>query len=411
MRKAGLDEWFQAQLKPEGEPLSLGMSLRRLEIFHFTPYELRDVGEELVIRQMQQAAILRAVYSPWQLRERLVDFWTNHFNIFARKGLAAYRKPTDEREVVRKHALGKFPDMLMASARSTAMLVYLDQQASHRAQPNENYARELMELHTLGVSGGYSQTDVMEVARCFTGWSEERRFLRPRGSFRFIPELHDDGEKTVLGHRIPAGGGEADGKRVVEILAKHPGTAKFVSRKLTRYFLGDGHEDVARQVAATYMRTDGDISAMMQTIFEAGSNASPSRHFKRPFDYIVSAIRATASDTDGGPGIQSHLARMGQPLYQWPMPDGYPDQTEAWTGSLLARWNFAFDLAHGRIPGTQADARRLRTLFADADDRVAVFQRPLESDVVASHGSAIKELEKPEDRIAVLLSSPEFQYR
>lgn len=405
-RKIGSEAWLKAQLNPEVEPVHLMMKLRSLEIFHHNPYDLRDFSEEKIVGQMQQAAILRAVYSPWQLRERLVDFWTNHFNIFAKKGLSAYRKPLDEREVIRKHALGSFPQMLLASARSSAMLVYLDQQASHKAQPNENYARELMELHTLGVRGGYSQQDVMEVARCFTGWSEERRFLRPKGSFRFIEELHDEGEKVVLGNKIPAGGGVADGEKVIEILAHHPATAKYIAHKLCRFFLGESGQSVEKKVAETYLRTKGDVCSMITDIYSADAVMVGDPVLKRPFDFAVSAMRAVDASSDGGAGIQGHLAKMGQPLYLWPMPDGYPDSTEAWSGALLARWNFAIDLVHNRIEGCAVDADRLQAQFSDKDLRAHVYYSTSES--IAT--SAV-EVKSDEDSYALYLASPEFQWR
>ncbi|MCH8978522.1 MAG: DUF1800 family protein, partial [Armatimonadetes bacterium] len=218
LRSKGREAWLEEQLAPTSkEPMALKLQLSMLAINNFKAFELRDWPKAEIVRQSQQSDVLNAVMSPWQVRERMVDFWTNHFNIYANKSLAAYRIPTDQREVVRKHALGFFPDMLMASAKSTAMLLYLDQQASHYGQPNENYARELLELHTLGVDAGYSQDDVMQVAKCFTGWTEERRFLRKKGSFRFYEELHDDEKKLVLGEVIPAGGGVKDGERVLDI--------------------------------------------------------------------------------------------------------------------------------------------------------------------------------------------------
>jgi len=410
-RKLGDEGWLQAQLNPGAEPVALTLALRQLDIFHFSAPELRDFSEDMVVKQMQQAAMLRAVQSPWQLRERLVDFWTNHFNIFARKGLAAFRKPADERNVIRKHALGSFREMLKASAQSSAMLVYLDQQASHRLQPNENYARELMELHTLGVHGGYSQKDVMEVARCFTGWSEERRFLRPRGQFRFIPELHDDGEKVVLGQRIPAGQGEKDGLQVVEILANHPGTAKHIAQKLCRFFLGDAGTEVEAEVAKVYRETGGQIGPMVTAIYRhpVATNSPPM--LKRPFDYVVSALRATDANTDGGDALLARLSNMGQPLYLWPMPDGYPDQTEAWSGSLLARWNFAFDLMHGKIDGTSVDRERLARLFPEAAEEAHIFHRHPESTSLIDPQDALGAIANAADRYALLIASPEFQWR
>lgn len=410
VRDQGSDLWFQNQLAPtEEEPAHLGYLLGRLDINHFAPYDLRDWKEEAIVQQLQQAALLRAVYSPWQIRERMVDFWTNHFNIFAKKGLAAYRKPMDEREVVRKHALGNFRDMLRASARSSAMLVYLDQQNSTAAEPNENYARELLELHTLGVHGGYTQKDVMEVARCFTGWTEERRFLQKKGAFRFRPEIHDQGEKTVLGQTIPAGGGESDGLKVIEIVASHPSTARFLAQKLCRYFLGEEGDHHIPSVAKAYTKGQGDIPTILKAVHQAFLSDQKAI-VKRPFDFVASALRATDATTDGGAPVLEHLAAMGQPLYLWPMPDGYPVDTSSWTGSLLARWNFALALTENRIGGTNIDLARLtenlsqnpvpQAMFAESDDAAPV-QR------VAAAGKHLN----PARQAALALSSPEFQWK
>jgi len=405
----GRKAWLEEQLKPGDEPLDVQMMVRRLDIEQLGPWDLRDWKREAVLAQMQQKAILMATYSPWQLRERMVDFWTNHFNIYAGKGLAAYRKPLDEREVVRQHALGKFPDMVRASSRSTAMLVFLDQQNSTAAHPNENYARELLELHTLGVHGGYTQKDVMEVARCLTGYDEERGFLRKKGSFVFRPELHDDGEKVVLGHRIPAGGGEADGERVVEIVTKHPATAKFIAQKLCRFFLGEDGVSVEAAVAEAYLKTDGDIPSMVRVIAEHPLALTGKPVVKRPFDYMVSALRATDAQTDGGLELQKHLADMGQPLYQWPMPDGFPDRTRAWTGSLLGRWNFAFDLVDGRLPKTNVGLEAL-VKESGLDAVGCVFGVAAGSPLVERVRRAALELTDRE-ATALALASPEFQWR
>ena len=410
IRTGGVNQWFASQLMPtEEEPGHLQVMVDRLDIYHFSPYDLRSFKEETIVSQLQQAALLRSVYSPWQVRERMCDFWTNHFNIFAKKGLAAYRKPMDEKEVIRKHALGKFPDMVRASAESSAMLVYLDQQNSHYAQPNENYARELLELHTMGVDGGYTQEDVMEVARCFTGWTEERRFMHPKGKFRFREELHDDGEKTVLGQTIPAGGGVEDGRKVIEIVTSHPSTARFIARKLCRYFLGEDSADVEPTVAETYRSTGGDIPSMLRDVFEAFQERSDAV-VKRPFDYVASALRATDATTDGNRAILEHLADMGQPLYLWPMPDGYPVDTSSWTGSMLARWNFASALIGNSIGGTNVDLEKLTAELESHSAAQSVFA--LTKDQASTHPltASLNGLSLQE-QFAVCLASPEFQWK
>lgn len=352
----GREAYVRDQLTPstDDEP-ALRFQLSRLDVMRVGSAELRDLPEGDVMRQLRQAATLRAIYSQWQLRERMVDFWTNHFNIFAFKGNGAYRKGVDDLNVVRAHALGKFPAMVRASARSSAMLGYLDNQVNRKGVPNENYARELMELHTLGVHGGYTQHDVREVARCFTGWSIETRFLRPRDQFRFDEDIHDDGSKVVLGHRIAAKGGIEDGNRVIDILTGHPSCAAFISGKLCRFFLGDAAPVVQQKVTNVYLETGGDIKAMLEPILLSEAMLQGPPVLKRPFDFAVSAARSLNVETDAGNGFQAHLDAMGQPLFGWPMPDGYPDHTTAWTGSVLPRWNFAWAMCHGQISGTHLD--------------------------------------------------------
>lgn len=407
----GRSKWFEDQLAaPTDDPLPIMLKLRRLDIFHFTAYELRDLPQKTIIEQLQAAAIIRAVDSPWQLRERMVDFWSNHFNIFARKGLAAYRKPQDDREVIREHCLGSFPDMLMASAKSTAMLLYLDQQASSFVQPNENYARELLELHTLGVDAGYTQKDVMEAARAFTGWTEERGFLKGRGQFKFRPDLHDDGEKHVLGHTIPAGSGVAAGEKVLEIVSTHPATARHVARKLCRFFLGRDDDAVSGSVAKAYASTKGNIPAMLREVFAHFEAGRVSAVVKRPFDFCMSSLRALGAETDGGTALQGHLASMGQPLYQWPMPDGFPVDALSWTGSMLARWNFAHDLCSGAIGKTSVDAARLANLDKKGIAS-SLLGRPADSDEVRQLAARLGPSDEPLKTAALCLASPAFQWR
>lgn len=410
VREKGVENWFAEQLDPtDEEPLHLGYMLQRLDINHLAPYDLRDWKEEAIVTQLQQASLLRAVYSPWQVRERMCDFWSNHFNIYARKGLAAYRKPMDDREVIRKNALGSFPEMVRASAQSTAMLVYLDQQNSSSANPNENYARELLELHTLGVHGGYTQKDVMEVARCFTGWTEERRILRKKGAFRFREDLHDDGEKVVLGEVIPAGGGVEDGYRVIDIVTSHPSTAQFLAGKLCKYFLGESGVVYEGRVAATYQETRGDIKEMVKTLYECFQEDSRAV-VKRPFDYVASALRATDATTDGGSAVLAHLADMGQPLFLWPMPDGYPVDTASWTGSMLARWNFATELTSNSISGTNVDLKRLTAKLEAPQALQATFATTTDDARVQRLEPVVHDLDLAE-QTAVCLASPEFQWK
>lgn len=403
----GIEAYLADQLEPtDQDHPALMAALYGIEPLRMDAAELRDQAEHEVLRALQQAAILRAVYSRWQLRERLADFWSNHFNVYGKKGYGAYRKATDETQVIRKHAFGRFSDMLYASATSPAMLAYLDNQLNTEAGPNENYARELMELHTLGVDGGYTQRDVREVARCFSGWTFETRYLRPRGKFRFDAERHDKGEKLVLGHRIPAGGGIEDGQRVLQILSEHPATARFLSGKLCRYFLGTDQSPAQARVEQAFKESKGDLRHTVKTVLAQKELVDGPPIVKRPFDLLVSALRGLNATTDGDAPLQRHLELMGQPLYLWPMPDGYPDAAESWTGSLLGRWNFAAALAGGQIARTSVpmDAlldRSSGTAFDTAASLLLGRAAPEPWPRVASAA----------DAFAVVLASPEFQWR
>jgi uncharacterized protein (DUF1800 family) len=403
VREMGRERWIERQLQAkEDEDPWLALQLQRLDVFNLAPAELRDLPEGEVVTQSQQAAVLRSVYGRNQLLERMVEFWSDHFNIYARKRFAAWRKPLDEVSVIRKHALGKFPDLLFQSAKSPAMLEYLDNDANLKGKPNENYARELMELHTLGVNGGYTQQDVQEVARCFTGWTIENRFGRQRGSFRFDPSQHDFGEKTVLGHRIPAGGGIEDGERVLQILAGHPNTARFIAGKMVDRFLGEGHEEWRNRLASIYLETGGDIRAMLRPMLLSQELLDAPPIPQRPFDYVVSSLRALNATTDGR-GVLRYLVEMGQPSYEWPMPDGYPTAAEAWTGSLLARWNFAIDLMSDRVPGTLVPA------LDWASPIEATLGRAAGEDALSA--TLERERLSRKDAFALCLCSPEFQWR
>ena len=370
--------------------------------------------------ELQMSRILRATYSERQLQEVMVDFWTNHFNVFAGKGADRWLLISYDRDTIRPHTLGKFYDLLLADAQSPAMLFYLDnfqsvspdaqlgpqqrpgaargplallrmsnnpqqqrpQQQQQRRGINENYARELMELHTLGVDGGYTQKDVQEVARCFTGWTIfaprgagaaaqaitngrlADRLRTDAGKFYFNPRAHDDGEKIVLGHKIPAGGGAKDGLMVLDIVAHHPATAKFIATKLVRHFVSDDPPPaLVDRVAQTFLKTDGDIREVLKAIFSSPEFNSADAYrakVKRPFELAISAVRTLGVDTNGGPQMHQWIARMGQPLYGFQTPNGYSDVAENWvnTGALLERMNFALSLVSNRIPGTRVDLSR-----------------------------------------------------
>jgi uncharacterized protein (DUF1800 family) len=355
-----------------------------------------DQRANRVLLELSQQKVLRAMYSERQLQEVLTDFWFNHFNVDARKGPVRFMLPEYEREVIRPHVLGRFRDLLEADAKSPAMLFYLDNwmsvdplgphpqmrppriargpfgpvfvqpparvPAQNPGAPgraakglNENYARELMELHTLGVDGGYTQRDVTEVARCFTGWTIDRP--RAGGGFVFRPALHDEGQKIVLGHVIKAGGGQSDGEQVLDILARHPSTARFVAAALVRRFVSDVPPPALVDRAARRFRdSDGDLREVVRTIVTSREFLAPSSvdaKTKTPFEFVVSALRATNADVQDALPVVRTLQQLGMPLYQCQPPTGYKDTADAWvnTGALVDRMNFAVRLANGRLNG------------------------------------------------------------
>ncbi len=353
----GLAGWIEEQLADDvSADEALAPRLRNLTtldlsadaLFAVSDRLFDDEDRELAPRELRQATLLRRVYSRRQLYERVVEFWSDHFNITVDKDQCYVLKTVDDRDVIRPHALGRFRDLLWASAHSPAMLVYLDNQVSNAEHPNENYARELLELHTLGVEGGYSQADVMALARCLTGWSVKERFWR--GDFEYKPELHDNGPKVVLGQMIaPAGQAEAEG--VLERLAVHTSTARHVTGKLAQYLLGPAATPhlVTRAVSA-FERTQGDIRAVVRVLLLDGLLRAPIQpKFKRPGDLVISALRQMQAETEAGPELLGLLARMGHLPFAWPTPDGYPDRDEAWVRSLMPRWQFALALAAGRL--------------------------------------------------------------
>ena len=333
---------------------------------------------QMVVTELQRAKLLRAVYSERQLFEVMVDFWENHFSIFANKDDDRYLLTSYDRDTIRPFAMARFRDLLGATAHSPAMLFYLDNWRSSVPRPytatkdkpagvdggfNENYARELMELHTLGVDGGYTQKDVQEVARCFSGWTIQKP--NEQGLFLYRPGLHDDGEKIVLGHRILPGGGMADGERVLDILATNPATARFIATKLARRFISDEPPQAVIDRAATvFLKTDGSIRETLRAIMTAPEFFSTTAYrakMRSPFEYVAAAMRALNAETDGDRPVLDALGRMGQPVFGRITPDGYADRANQWlsSGAMIARFNFASALATNRIKGTKIDVARL----------------------------------------------------
>ena len=417
VEKIGHAAYIEEQLAAETikESRLLVLRLRSLvDILDPDTGLLFDSDDNRLVTALRQSTVLRSVYSRKQLYERNVEFWSDHFNIYAFKGQGPQLKVVDDQVSIRSHAFGAFRDMLGSSARSAAMLGYLDNGVNRRGVPNENYARELMELHTLGVHGGYTQRDVREVARCLTGWTAEKHWHR--GRFLFDPDAHDDGPKVVLGHTIPAGGGIHDGEQVLDIVANHPATARHIATKMCAFYLGHAPGNVVNDVAATYTRTAGSIRDMLRALLTERNLAGAAPIFKRPYDYVVSAMRALDCDTDGGRGVQSHLESMGQLPFAWPMPNGYPLQERSWVGGLVPRWNFALALLGDQIDNSRVDTEKLRGLAAAQNIAIsdALLRLAFGSADDAAYAPLKRTLEARSDSreaAAVLLMSPHFQWR
>jgi Protein of unknown function (DUF1800) len=304
--------------------------------------QLYNVDQGMVANQLRESSLYRAAFSKRQLYERMVEFWSDHFNVTISQ--VRYLKVVEDREVIRKHALGKFPQLLKASAHSPAMLEYLDNTRNRQRTLNENYAREIMELHTLGVDGGYTQNDVRELARVFTGWT-----LSGRGAFNFDPSGHDFGAKTVMGKTFPAMPASAgvaakiEGDQMLDVLVAHPNTARFIAAKLLRFFLQ--YEPTAAQVAAVaavYTRTQGDIPSMVRAVLTPANVVAATPKLKRPYTYMLSSLRALKPQLTKVSAVAGRwLIIVGQPMFEWEFPDGYPDRAEYWAGGLLQRWNLA----------------------------------------------------------------------
>jgi len=407
IRKMGVQRYIDAQLHPDRvEDADMSARLAALTTIGLTSREIaerferpvlemrkdRKQGTEpspedramrrqanTVLAELGEQKLLRAVYSERQLQEVLTDFWFNHFNVDARKGPSRFLLTEYERDAIRPRVLGKFRDLLGATAKSPAMLFYLDNWMSadpnaplatrairgrrparnrpgdigdsplrNRRGLNENYGRELMELHTLGVDGGYTQQDVTEVARAFTGWTIDNP--RQGGAFKFESRLHDPGEKVVLGHAIKAGGGQSDGEQVLDILAAHRSTARFIAAKLTRRFVSDTPPPaLVDRAAKRFHDTDGDLRAVVQTILTSPEFLSPavrSTKVKTPFEFVVSSLRTTGTEVDDATMFVRALQQLGMPLYMCQPPTGYSDTADAWlnTGALVNRMNFALRL-------------------------------------------------------------------
>lgn len=484
-RRAGANQPAAAEA-PENDRRERAEKLREI----YQKYDLKPANQ--ILPQISANRILRAVYSERQLEEVMVDFWQNHFNVFAGKAAVRWYIPSYERDVLRKNALGNFKDLVVGTAQHPAMLFYLDnfesvspnakapgqganakrlqqmaqnggqlpararermkqqlgindaeldqrlkkmRETAETAQKrpkrgiNENYARELMELHTLGVDGGYSQADIVEVAKAFTGWTiaDPRGYRRSAaytingtenkalerlqrqagvpddlksGDFYFNSSWHESGAKTVLGQKIDEGGVK-DGLKVIEVLVSNPATAKFIARKLAVKFVSDNpSEALVGRVADAFQRSKGDIKTTLRTLFtdkEFFAVENYRAKIKSPFELAISSIRAIGADTAGGAQMMAMLNKLGEVPYGYQAPTGYPDTAEDWvnTGALLERLNFAIALSSNQIPGTKVNLARF-----DGKSSVATLDKTIElvldGDVsAATRSSLVKQLEQP----------------
>jgi uncharacterized protein (DUF1800 family) len=499
IKKTGLENWIQAQLHPENlsDPVvdarlaqfpALGLSETAL-LDQYPPQDvaakrlgmkledyqkhLQDLAKQpggidslpfkdqnRIVNELTDAKLLRAVYSERQLAEQLSDFWFNHFNIFIYKDLDRWYLVPYERDAIRAHVLGKFRDLLDATAKSPAMLFYLDNSSSAdphafnrmkqhpvRARPgeklpplggkrglNENYGRELMELHTLGVDGGYKQEDVIEVARAFTGWTIQSPREHP--AFYFDERIHDPDPKHVLGKKIK-GGGIKDGEEVLDLLVKNPHTARHIALQLAEHFVSDDPPAaLVSRMTKTFEKSKGDIRAVMTTMIyspEFWSRAAFRAKVKTPFELVASTARALGTDVDQPSQLAQWVSRIGEPLYQCLTPNGYSDKAAAWvsTGALLNRLNFAITLTGNKVRGSQVDINSL--VGSDVGTNSTLALERIESEFLADQISEStrvtleKEMTEPQilgakldDPVkqiniglitGLVLGSPEFQKR
>jgi uncharacterized protein (DUF1800 family) len=355
----GYEGYLEYHLNPSAiDDSVLDGSLQAYAVLSRTFAEQRAVPVSDVRNEFVEARLLRALSSKRQLLERVVEMWTNHFSIYLLENEnTAYLKPADDRDVIRAHALGSFPNLLLASMRSPAMMQYLDNTVSTGNNPNENYSRELMELHTLGVSGGYSQDDVYNLALILTGWGYDTRAQLPTyGQFRYNNNNHSTAPKTFLGVNYPGNQGEQEGFQAHAQLANHPSTARFIAGKICREFLGENVSAATIDaVAHVYTATNGDIKQMLRETLRPSRLAAAQRKLKRPMHFTISAFRLLSATMSVSGTLRGLLQTMGNLPFFWPAPNGYPDSTGYWSGNLLPRWNFGAQLANNFYSGFTFD--------------------------------------------------------
>ncbi len=453
VRSIGIDRYIQQQLNPDSisEPAALTERLAKLETIDLSPVDLfqqynpnrqqilgQKPGPEVrkeqqqrarqIITQATTARVLRSIYSDRQLQELMVDFWYNHFNIYASKGLDRLWVGAYEREAIRPHALGKFRDLLGATAKHPAMLFYLDNWQNSKPNSNlkgrfkglnENYARELMELHTLGVDGGYQQDDVIALAKILTGWGFKQPGQKlPDGySFQFNSNRHDYSNKVFLGQNI-GGSGIAEGEQALDLLAKHPSTARQIGFKLAQYFVNDNPPpSLVNRLSQRFIATDGDIKLVVENLFkspEFWDRKYYGAKFKTPYQYAISALRSTGLAVNNVKPIDNFLKQLGMPIYGCPTPDGYKNTQAAWLNpdSMNRRLNFATTLASGRLP---IGAPQLTTPMSTNPKIYHAIDPTQLATTLGNHFSPKTQqaiaTSNPSLRAALILGSPEFMNR
>ncbi len=380
-KQTGLMAYIEEQISPESIPdIEIDSLLGRFTTLKMTPGQRFQLDQKMLpVQELIAATVLRQWRSQRQVYEMMVDFWSNHFSIFIGKSLCRVLKTDDDIKTIRPHALGKFNDLLHASAHSPAMLIFLDQAESQKEAPNENYARELMELHTVGANGGYTQDDVNQVARILTGWTitGPNSLLYEPGQFIFRPNLHDNSQKLVMGVAI-APGGEIEGNTLLDMLAQKSNTAQFISQKLARRFITDNPDPVLiNTLAQVFIQSNGDTRELIRAVINSDAfKNSAGQKFKRPLEFFLSALRLSdANIVQRSQKLQDYLRSLGQIPFTWQQPNGFPDVAGFWstTSGLLERWNFGMQLAAGQINGTELDLKSLTKDASSAQDVVDVL--------------------------------------
>ncbi|MCF6286640.1 MAG: DUF1800 domain-containing protein [Candidatus Hydrogenedentes bacterium] len=422
----GYDGYLEYQLDHDTiDDSALEARLASLRTLNDTPRERLDAAERNDFSSAQEfliATVLRGVYSKRQLYERMVEFWSDHFNIYLQSEAQLILKPLDDAEAIRPFALSSFPEILRGSARSPSMLVYLDNASSVVGAPNENYARELMELHTVGVDQ-FSQQDVKEVARVLTGWSINLDLdSADFGRFLYYPEIHDWGEKSVLGRRFAAGRGIEEGEELLQLLSTDPEiaqrTAAFIGRKLALRFWGYEPPDaLVEEIAAAYLDTDGDIKSMLRVVLREGWLMQAAPRMKRPYHYALSSLRAIPSELKGFEVFGELLRLMEHLPFHWAPPNGYPDSLEYWGNYLMPRWTYGVWLLYQQ---GDVELELQPYLAAETDEdfldeieaRIFHHQRPAEhrEALAAFLASAPENIFRRVEALSMAIASADFQW-